>query len=286
VFLLFLLLTCSVFLSTGVQPVKAASKPSTPQFTLTYADYSYDIPATYGVDEFTGRTEIKTYERHVDNKTFIFKIKNQPFTSYQDSQGNTIQLCYNLRFKGSYGSEWKYFPYLDGGQGSGRCSAGIFTIYDPILPASNDQYTNLLQDISIFGQNQPSVGDKVDFQVQALTGFVNHAGDGYYSFWGEASDWSSTQTITIGSSSPAITITPAPTQTQTIAPTSVPTPIIPTQTSTPNFTSNATQSVTGNNFTIGVDWQSVVIVVLVVAVGLLVIAVLLQRKGNNVKRVS
>jgi hypothetical protein len=250
------------------QSTFAQTKPSAPQFTVTYADYSYDIPATYGVDEFTGKTEIKTYERHVDNKTFTFKIKNQPFTPYEDSQGNTIQLCYNLRFKGHYGGEWKYFPYLDNGQGSSRCSAGIYSMYNPILPASSDQYTSILEGLSLFGENQPAVGDKVDFQVQALFGYVSYAGDGFYSFSGQASDWSSTQTITIGKTAPAAT------QFSTVAPTQP-------STTAPNATANATLSGTQQGLVFEFDLQIVVIAVLAVAVVILALVVVLQWQGNR-----
>ncbi len=74
-------------------------------------------------------------------------------------------------------------------------------------------------------------GSQVDFQVQAVTGHINPitsgpiAGEGYYNFTGQSSDWSNTKTVTINygsnstvsSTSTNQTISPPPTPTHPIS---------------------------------------------------------------------
>lgn len=126
-------------------------------------------------------------------------------------------MSYNVRYKGHFGgeSDWTtpfYQPIRNGEYG--------FTAQHL---QSNSGYTI----ISI--PSEFRVGDVVDFQVQKL--------EGYYTSWepmlaivmgtsqftGQYSEWSNTQTITIGETSTS----PNPTQssTNTISPT--PTPTIP-----------------------------------------------------------
>ena len=38
------------------------------------------------------------------------EIKNQPFNSYIDASGNITSLYYNIRFKGHYTDQWRYYP--------------------------------------------------------------------------------------------------------------------------------------------------------------------------------
>ena len=203
-----------------------SAQPSVPEFSVRYADYSYDIPPVYGIDQFTGQKTIIRDGRHVDNVTFEFQIKNQQFTHYVDSYKNTISMHYNLRFKGSYGTEWMYFPFLDNKQGVRKFAAGIFQQFDPDLKASNSSYTILSVDVPtmFFDSSKPPIDSKVDFQVQALIGYISYAGDGFYDFVGQTSDWSPTQEIIVSStnSSPA----PMPTTTPTV-PELNPSPTVP-----------------------------------------------------------
>src|SRR3989304_3159711 len=190
----------TVHASTGASGIP---KPSVPEFTLRYIDLSYDVPPTYGIDQFTGKNVITQEGYHVDNQSIAFKIKNQPFTSYNDSSGNNINLYYNFRFKGHFGNEWIYYPFSDNGQGTRRYSAMFYVLIDqsPKLPASNSEYTDIVLGLPfLFGVENPPVGSQVDFQVQALIGHIDYAGDGFYSFTGQTSGWSNTQTLTIGES--------------------------------------------------------------------------------------
>ena len=89
-------------------------KPSVPEFTIRYADYSYSVPPTYGVDEYTGEKRTISYGYDVINRTVLFTIKNQPFNGYYDSNGNYIQLYYHIRYKGSYGDTWSDYSTIQG----------------------------------------------------------------------------------------------------------------------------------------------------------------------------
>jgi len=86
----------------------------------------------------------------------------------------------------------------------------VLSDQSPKLAASNSEYTDIILGLPfLFGVQNPPVGSKVDFQVQALAGQITYEGDGYYSYMGQKSDWSNTQTIAIGdtaSSQPTPTI--------------------------------------------------------------------------------
>ena len=210
---LILILAISNLMIVESANAQTIPKPSVPEFTVRYVDYSYDVPPTYGIDQFTGKETIVKNGYHVENRSFEFIIRNQPFTPYVDSQGNNIHLFYNLRFKGHFGTEWMYFPFLDNGQGAGRSGASLFTFYNPDLAASDSAYTTLLESIPVLfnppDNKLPSIGDEVDFQVQALTGYISSQGDGFYSLAGQSSSWSNTQTITI--LAPSTSPNPSPT---------------------------------------------------------------------------
>lgn len=227
----------------------ATAKPSTPQFTARYVDYSYDVPPVYGIDEFTGQTVVKSEGSHINNQSLVFRIKNQLFTPYNDSNGNIISLYYNFRAKGHFGTQWQYFPYVEGGGGSGRYAVLFEIFYDPEIPASNGEYTEASASLyRFFGENKPVVGDQVDVQVQALIGYVNYEGGGYYGFIGQSSDWSSTQTLTISSIPTTISPSPSPINSATASP------------NQPTTTPTQPNADTGD--LAGFDWEKVAIVVL------------------------
>jgi hypothetical protein len=209
-------------------------KPSVPEFTVKYVDYSYDVPPTYGIDSYTGENVITEAGYHVSNRTIEFTIKNHPFTSYKDASGNYTGLFYNVRFKGHYvADEWSYHPYdADNGYRTGS--------YSDTYNASQSDYTVILVrlDVEAVGRMRLMgipAGGQVDFQMQALIGhldkiytgssgfsWVGGDSDHYFVFTGETSDWSNTQTVIIGESQ---TPTPSPTTTPTPTPPPAPTPI-------------------------------------------------------------
>ena len=271
--LLTLIIATSCLTILMVKPANAQTipKPSVPEFTLKYVDNSYDVPLTYtySTDPYTGK-EVKTPHggNHVDNKTIDITIRNQPFTPYNDSEGNIINLSYNVRFKGHFGeSGWIepfYQPIRNGEYG--------FTAQHP---QSNSEYTQ----ISVPSEFQ--VGDVVDFQIQKL--------EGYYTSWepmlaivmgtsqftGETSDWSSTQTITIGQTSTSASPNPTPTPTS-------PTTSTPTTTST--TTSTPTTPDTNSNPTNLIILPLEVFVIIVAAVVSLAVAlsVLLYTRHRKI----
>jgi hypothetical protein len=274
-----------------LQTASATTKPSTPQFTVTYIDTSYNVPPTYGTDEFTGKTVVKQTGYHVDEQSVVFKIKNQPFTTYNDSSGNTISLYYNFRYRGHYGTVWKYYPFSETGYGTVRygCTFYRFTDEEPKIPQLDCEYTEKALTLGfLFGENKPSVGSQVDFQVQAIVGHIDYAGDGYYTFVGQAGDWSSNiETLTIGSGqTTTASPNPAPqSSNDTVLPTlPTETPLAtPTQSVTTTPTANPVQSGTQNMPLPPVDWQTIIIVALVVTVAFLAIIVVLQQKSGSRK---
>jgi hypothetical protein len=184
-------------------------KPSVPEFTVRYLDYSHDVPPVYGVDQYTGKTVITKEGYHVNNRTVEFTIKNQPFTSYIGASGNNIELYYNFRFKGYYGNEWSYYPFKPDGYST--IPYGMLTgDLSPKLFPSNTDYTSISINLDILlsissgytgSFSFPSDG-QMEFQTQALVGHVGYEASGliagsYYTFRGETSNWSETQIITL-----------------------------------------------------------------------------------------
>jgi len=192
-------------------------KPSVPEFTVKLVDRSYDVPLTYtnSTDPYTGQQVTITHGGyHVENITIDVTIKNQPFTS-TEIDGNTTQLFYAIRWKGHF-EDWADTYHISGVDYN-------YYLNNYGVQASNSDYTVKTYTMASFG-NVPE-GGQIDFQVKAQVGYSfayygEHAhilpiGINFQSV--EESDWSNTQTITIGESqaptpSPAATPTPTPYQ--------------------------------------------------------------------------
>ncbi len=71
----------------------------TPNFSVTYLVNSHIIPPVYGVDPSTGKAVIPQAGYTVENEKVWIDIVNQPVVPYTDSNGNTINLFYNIRYK-------------------------------------------------------------------------------------------------------------------------------------------------------------------------------------------
>lgn len=81
--------------------------PLAPQFTVKYADHSYDVPpkTTTTTDAYTGKTTTYTEPGyHVKNFTLDVSIKNQQFPSSID--GNWTSLYYTVDIKGHFLDQW------------------------------------------------------------------------------------------------------------------------------------------------------------------------------------
>ncbi|HSV50270.1 MAG TPA: hypothetical protein VLH35_08125 [Candidatus Acidoferrales bacterium] len=161
----------------------------------------------------------------------------------------------------------------------------------PKISALNSDYTTTSVDLAILmgissgysGHASLSSGTKIEFQVQSLCGQIESEYSGlmagsFYDFTGESSDWSNSQIMTVGITSPEITQTvepnQSPTQTPTFTATQPPTAI-------PTYTDNSTLSGIQQSAVIGFDWQTVVIAVLAVVVVVLALVMVLQRRGNR-----
>lgn len=206
--LLALTLTVSSLIMVESTFAQSIPKPSVPEFTLRYIDYSYDIPAVYGIDQYTGETVMKQYGEHVDKRTIEVKIRNLPFTPYTDEENHTINLYYNVQVRGHFEGTWKML-YGDNAH---------YKIQD-----YRSQYTIINYTYAINLRDIPQRG-KMDFQIQALRGYEyadRNPSTGwmdpyyFYHIIGEESGWSSTQTISIPdgavSNSNSQNATPTPT---------------------------------------------------------------------------
>jgi hypothetical protein len=200
-----------------VKPAYAQSitKPIVPQFSVTFVGLWYDSTAL------------------ADNRTLVFTIKNQPFTPYNNSDGNEIGLYYNFRVKEHFGSQWYYYPF--GPNGHSTWLYGIFD-YDnlsgPFFNSSNTENTTAYVNFfSFFDAYTFPSNSQLDIQVQAQVGHISldytglMAGSGY-NFTGSSSDWSNSHTITLteGSTSTDISSSPYPTSPATPLATTTPAP--------------------------------------------------------------
>ncbi len=233
--LLFLVLLAASSLIM-VKPTFAQSipKPSVPQFTLQYFDYISNIAPTTSTNPYTGQNVTTSHGSTFYNETVVFTIKNQPFTPYTDSNGKYIGIYYNFRYKGHYEDQWTYLPFNPDGV-TGSAWGGMFDRSLPYFSQSGSDYTTFvfaLTDFVPYGQPALPVGGQLDFQLQAQIGNISYASEGtqslgnYYSFTGESSDWSNTQTLTVNYNSnstasnaslnPTLSPSPEPTSTPSV----------------------------------------------------------------------
>lgn len=149
------------------------------------------------VPEFTAKLISAPPESQSVNKTIELSIKNQPSVSF-----------YNVRMRINDGNWSLLYPNNNSVPSQ---SDGEYTIISYPSGYLNVEYQYHL---GYTAQNL-SAGDRVDFQVQAMSGsiqrvfnpnFTNQLDMYLYTFTGETSDWSGSQTITIPP-----TITPQPT---------------------------------------------------------------------------
>lgn len=253
-FTVVLILMLAVSNLTMVSTVSGQSlKPVVTEFSLQYVDNSYDVPTSYKYtkDLYTGETITTTIPGYrVDNKSIVATIKNPSGVD-----------AYNFRWKPHNESRWYYQPFDTEADQTPPLSVSGWS--GPPAYASDSEYSK----ITVISLNHISM-TSVEVQVQALYGEYHATpntpiqlfeGDYYdYYFDGQASYWSSTQTLTI-SDEPAAQNTPAPT---TITLTPSPTP---TQTLMANST--------GDLF--GFDLLQIVVVVLAVVVAILAAVIIL-----------
>jgi hypothetical protein len=172
-------------------------KPSVPEFTVKFADKSYDVPASTSIDPYTGQQIIHPSYK-VENKTIDIIIKNQPFAAPNSS----TNIYYNVRVKGHFEESWREIYYI-----SNNTSGNSLQMQS----ASENTVISTPQDYPI--------GGKVDFQVEAVIATAHRFFDSSFGYWSyETSGWSNTQTITIDGSAPTTTPTTSPSQYPTATP--------------------------------------------------------------------
>jgi hypothetical protein len=189
-------LAVSSLVMVGSVFAQSISKPSVPEFTLWYADHSYDVAATTTstVNPYNNQTTTTTVPGyHVENMTIDLTIKNQPIPP--SIEGNKSYLLFYVRLKGHYGDEWIY-PH---------------TAINAYPVQSNSDYTNISfptdhEAKTLYGKNIDylQVGDEIDFQVKAILAYgYNFSLCAVYPVYSydyvgvTSSGWSDTQTITI-----------------------------------------------------------------------------------------
>jgi hypothetical protein len=184
-----------------VKPANAQTipKPTEPEFTLKVVSHPYDVAPETTIDPYTGKTVITQEGYHTENKSIEIMIRNQPFSTYTNEKDNVISLCYNFTFKGHYGNDWTTYkdPHFNG-----------------YVNATNSEYTIVSIPLLNYELGNVREGGELDFKVEALIGYqeasivMTPLGNGFtYGFSGESSGWSSTQTLTIPTSSSDLTIT-------------------------------------------------------------------------------
>ncbi|MGD6851413.1 MAG: hypothetical protein ACQCN6_05050 [Candidatus Bathyarchaeia archaeon] len=179
--------------------------------------------------------------------TLVVSIKNPQFSEYEEN-GSRISLYYDIEVKRNSDTEW----------------GDVY--WNHQYPSADLEHTYTVITTTI---DNP-VGSQVDVRVQAIIGtmaLVNArlwGGCNYYAVSGEAGEWSSPKTVTVSPSTVA-TVTPQPTQN-------------PTGNTSPTATTNP-QETNQPGLQLNLDWISLVLIVMAVAiVGLMVAVALLWRK--------
>jgi hypothetical protein len=201
--LLVVILTASSLIMVETAFAQSIPKPSVPEFSVRYIDNSYYVSTSTTITDQYGNSRV--VQGYVENKTVEFSIKNQAFTPYTIpynssdpyNTGQTVNLMFNIRMKSTLDSNWTYITHLS----------------DGYLKQSDTNFTTAGYQLDyLFPSNIP-YGTAVDFQVQALIGYVHrYPIINSETFNGTESDWSNAQTITIpetsSSASPNPTSTP------------------------------------------------------------------------------
>ncbi|HSV48947.1 MAG TPA: hypothetical protein VLH35_01410 [Candidatus Acidoferrales bacterium] len=199
--LLMALMVSGVFFGClGTGKAESISKPSIPSFTIAYIDKSYDISPTTTIDPYNGQT-ITTQGSHVKASAIEIRIKNEAFTPFTTDSGKQVGYYYNIRWKGHFENTWTYAFAANYGSGYFPRSGGAETVF-----STDGQYTC---GFHIPSTKDFSPGDQIDFQVEAMIGYVVDPGP-YDSevFEGQVSGWSSTQTVTILGASASVSPSP------------------------------------------------------------------------------
>ena len=185
--------------------------PPVPEFTVQLVGPPYTVPTTYSLNQSSGQIVAQIgYTNEYSN--IVVTIKNQANTSN-----------YNIQIKDHNANiNWGDLYTTEGG--------GTYPMQSP-----DSNYTS----ISISIEEVGLAGMQIDIQVQAMDGYVYNADPyslyGNYTFSGETSAWSPTQTVTIPANVP-------------LSPTPSPSTLTPTPTATPTATPKSTLTSVSSEF--------------------------------------
>lgn len=192
----FFLITSNVALSSLAS---LTAKLSVPEFNLQVVHRTFEHPATYQTDPYTGENVTIT-AAYQDTITYaVVRIKNQAFSPYH-SNGQLIELYYYVQSKGHFSNNW-----ISDNQ------------FDERVKQSESDYTTIEYDV-----NNTSPDAQVDYRVAAVTGYIyeldTHANlnryvDAFATV--DSSNWSNTQTIAINYNYSSTTTSPPPSPTTT-----------------------------------------------------------------------
>jgi hypothetical protein len=290
---LFLLLLLAASTLTLLQPITADPTPSVPQYTIKLVKHSFDLPAIYSTDPFTGNQNVQN-GRHWEWRTIDITIKNQPFDGTPEgSYYSYIGIMYLIHFRGVYSGEWQnvststYFSYGGDFYLFPQASQGDYTTVSIMLNGDVDINSITSSRIGVnFPESEIPQGDiriteggSAQFQVQALSGVssrnpvIPFSG---YVFTGQVSGWSDIKTLNLADSS--VTTSeysngPKATASPSNLPTAKPT-LPPTVTATPV----ATKSEIHLHYSLEIDWWMFCALALATVVVLLVVMVVIQHR--------
>jgi hypothetical protein len=168
-------------------------KPSTPEFTVKYADYSHWEPENGYV-----YSNVPNPMVYVKNETLEIYLKNQPFSSTFEN-GTSIDIGYKIRWKG-VGEDWTTRNFEVSKSDYTRiifsCGVSATFYYAPDF-------------VIYIVREHPE-----DFQVQAyIYKTIFQPEDNFYPYKVvilQESEWSSTRTITVPKASTPTGPTPTP----------------------------------------------------------------------------
>ena len=204
---------------------QALSKPSVPEFTLKLVKTS-ELPSISWGHPYNN--DLSVQKDKDSYYTIELKVKNQnftPFKEYMNGGEKEISLMYNVRLKINNSQNWitAYSPEKTGPASTTSDLIIPFSIQPSLLnDAENSSYGFYIRAYYVNSYSYSNVTNwipegqiQISFQVQALMGYLTMIQDNpitnqwVWVFKGQTSDWSPTQTITIGDES--VSPSPSPT---------------------------------------------------------------------------
>jgi hypothetical protein len=194
------------------------SRPSIPDFTLALTNHSYDVPnsTSITIDQTTGNKVVETSPGyHVENKTIDIMVQNPAFTPQVKPNHYSINLYYDVRFKGNSETNWTELYHYD--EDTNNLEAATLSAYT-IISLPQDYFSERLVDFQVAAINATQI---IDASSTTLP---------FYYWRYQASGWSDIHTLDLFDGQVTITqyVNPEyassslPAETPTFSPTIVP----------------------------------------------------------------